>query len=525
MPAIEKEREGGPASYLHETPAERSNRIKLLFSRLDSNGSGFLDVKDLTDRLMVLDCENGEVGDQGKELDSRRVYARELVAACCGSNSDGRIYLADFEQFVKKKEEQLWNMFCKLDVSNSKRLRRTELRQALQEAGISIADSDLDRFMRLIDTSGDGVIDFKEWRDFLLLLPRQPTLENIFSYYQDVYDVDMNVEQVPIPPSILKNAAGGSTGDPFTSRLKYFVAGGISGAFSRSVTAPLDRVKVYLQIQLVQDARATGGGRQFWRAVQRIYAVDGLRGFYRGNGLNIVKIVPESAIKFMVFENAKMLVHRYEKTQDKNHISLFGRFVSGGVAGLCSQFFIYPIETVKTRVMAQIPDVSQSHSQAGPSIVWRTCSDLWRAGGIKMFFRGCVPALIGIVPYAGIDFCVFETLKLSFLRYMSPDRQLAQNGELTPGAAVLLSCGMISGAAGVISVYPFSLVRARLQAQGTPSHPEVYSSPWDVVRRTYQRERLAGFYKGLSPTLMKVLPAISLGYLAYEYSKNMLNIS
>jgi solute carrier family 25 phosphate transporter 23/24/25/41 len=64
----------------------------------------------------------------------------------------------------------------------------------------------------------------------------------------------------------------------------------------------------------------------------------------------------------------------------------------------------------------------------------------------------------------------------------------------------------------------------RLQAQGTPSHPTFYTSSFDVISKTYQREGLVGFYRGLAPTLIKVLPAISISYFVYEKSKRALGL-
>jgi solute carrier family 25 phosphate transporter 23/24/25/41 len=63
---------------------------------------------------------------------------------------------------------------------------------------------------------------------------------------------------------------------------------------------------------------------------------------------------------------------------------------------------------------------------------------------------------------------------------------------------------MVSGTTGAVAVYPLSLVRTRLQAQGTPGHPTTYNGAFDVIRVTLQREGIRGFYKGLVPTLVKV---------------------
>lgn len=73
-----------------------------------------------------------------------------------------------------------------------------------------------------------------------------------------------------------------------------------------------------------------------------------------------------------------------------------------------------------------------------------------------------------------------------------------------PGVLALLAFGSISGTVGATSVYPLNLVRTRLQASGSPGHPQRYKNLGDVVRRTMQQEGWRGFYRGLVPTLAKV---------------------
>lgn len=68
----------------------------------------------------------------------------------------------------------------------------------------------------------------------------------------------------------------------------------------------------------------------------------------------------------------------------------------------------------------------------------------------------------------------------------------------------LLAFGSVSGTVGATSVYPLNLVRTRLQASGSPGHPQRYKNLADVVRQTMQQEGWKGFYRGLAPTLAKV---------------------
>ena len=98
----------------------------------------------------------------------------------------------------------------------------------------------------------------------------------------------------------------------------YFVAGGIAGVVSRTATAPLDRLKVYLiaQVGVKDDAmnHAKSGaplkavktaGRPLIEAVKTLWRMGGIRSLFAGNGLNVVKVMPESAIKFGSYEVGK----------------------------------------------------------------------------------------------------------------------------------------------------------------------------------------------------------------------------
>lgn len=79
----------------------------------------------------------------------------------------------------------------------------------------------------------------------------------------------------------------------------------------------------------------------FWAAAQYVYDRQGVRGFWRGNGLNVLKSSPEFAIKFGVYDYVK---RQLKTSRDDGHLNNFDRFVAGAVAGVCGQSVFYPIE-------------------------------------------------------------------------------------------------------------------------------------------------------------------------------------
>ncbi|KAI8363257.1 mitochondrial carrier domain-containing protein [Mortierella sp. GBAus27b] len=448
-------------------------------------------------------------------------------------DDDGHVRYDDFEVFVEEKEERLWNLFREIDHNNDNEIQPEELQASLAKAGINLSDADLQRFIKAMDKDGDGMIDFEEWRDFLVLLPRETTLKEIFHYVQEVV-AQVGVDgDVVMPPSENDYVA------------RYLLAGAIAGAVSRTATAPLDRLKVYLITNatpittgpIAQEALKLRQ-RLLWTAITELYHQGGVKTFFRGNGLNIIKIAPESAIKFYTYETSKsFIVHHLPSLCIQPHhpnghaakaqhrdIATSGRFLAGGIAGLVSQFSIYPLETIKTRMMSSTGRSHQAPSSSSSAPVTK----IWQKTGLRGFYRGLGPSLVGIFPYAAIDLSVFETLKFGYMRWKAGVHEGDEGSEEKalerPSVFVLLACGTISGSVGATSVYPLSLVRTRMQAQGTPHHPQTYTSTLDVFRKTYEKEGVRGFYKGMVPTLTKVVPAVSISYVVYEYSKRELGL-
>jgi len=139
----------------------------------------------------------------------------------------------------------------------------------------------------------------------------------------------------------------------------YFVAGGIAGMVSRTATAPLDRLKVYLIAQVspketIDKAIKQGSpvtavrhfGQNLVDACKDLWRAGGIRSLFAGNGLNVVKVMPESAIKFGAYEAAKRSFATLEGT-DPRHLHATAQFLAGGIGGVVSQCIVYPLDTLK----------------------------------------------------------------------------------------------------------------------------------------------------------------------------------
>ncbi|KXH28358.1 hypothetical protein CSAL01_10656 [Colletotrichum salicis] len=313
----------------------------------------------------------------------------------------------------------------------------------------------------------------------------------------------------------------------------YFVAGAVAGGLSRTATAPLDRLKVYLLVNTRASTDTAASAlkqgrllvalnnamRPFSDAVKDLWKAGGMRSLFAGNGLNVIKIMPESAIKFGSYEAAKRTLSKFEGYDDPRQISSTSKFVAGGVAGMVAQFCVYPLDTLKFRLQTSTVQGGLS----GNALVIDTAKKMWQAGGMRIAYRGVTMGLIGMFPYSAIDMGTFEFLKSSYKRYMAKYKGIHEE-DAKPGNIMTGLIGATSGAFGASVVYPLNVLRTRLQTQGTVMHPATYTGIVDVARQTLKNEGVRGMYKGLTPNMLKVAPALSITWVVYENSKRVMGL-
>ncbi|KAF2460951.1 calcium dependent mitochondrial carrier protein [Lineolata rhizophorae] len=312
----------------------------------------------------------------------------------------------------------------------------------------------------------------------------------------------------------------------------YFIAGGLAGIVSRTSTAPLDRLKVYLiaqtsvtkeAVQAAKSGAALHAVKMGWRslesATKELWRAGGLRSLYAGNGLNVVKVMPESAVKFGSYEASKRIFAKLEGHNDPRSLNTLSKFLTGGIAGIISQFVVYPLDTLKFRMQCE----TVAGGLHGNKLIFATAKKMWAQNGMRAFYRGLPMGLVGMFPYAAIDLGTFEYLKRTITARNARIRRCHEE-DAQPGSVTTAAVGGFSGALGASMVYPLNLLRTRLQSQGTAQHPRTYDGIIDVTRKTIQGEGVRGLFKGLTPNLLKVVPAVSITYVVYENTKRAMNL-
>lgn len=231
-------------------------------------------------------------------------------------------------------------------------------------------------------------------------------------------------------------------------------------------------------------------------AITAIVQDGGVRAFWRGNGVNVVKVAPELAFRFWIFEQLKRVPFICE---DPDNTSMQERFVAGAMAGSLAQAIIYPLEVAKTRIALGTGAQYRSILHCLATVV--------KNEGFLSLYRGLGASVLGIIPYSGCDLALFSFFQSQF-------RERWPNEE--PGVPTLLLCGAMSTTCAQMVSYPLQLIRTRLQATSK------YQGIVDCCVTTLRNEGLRGFYRGLLVNFTKSIPAMSLSWMTFESTKRLL---
>ncbi|OKL56754.1 hypothetical protein UA08_07888 [Talaromyces atroroseus] len=308
------------------------------------------------------------------------------------------------------------------------------------------------------------------------------------------------------------------------------VAGLTAGVVSTLTLHPLDLIKTRLQIDRISRSRVGGS----LRIIGDIYKTEGgLPALYRGLTPNIIGNSTSWSLYFLFYGNIKDFLaqsrsHSTELHHDddgkKHSLGASQYFLASGTAGLLTSILTNPIWVIKTRMLS----TGSRTPGAYPSFV-AGASQILRTEGIPGFYRGLVPALFG-VSHGAFQFMAYEKLK----SYRSRSRNTfattvtsTRRGENNVNNMELLLISSLSKVFAGCITYPYQVLRTRLQLQAynadaPATATTTYRGVWDATRQIGVQEGIRGFYKGLGPNLLRVLPSTWVVFLVYENTKTAL---
>jgi solute carrier family 25 (adenine nucleotide translocator) protein 4/5/6/31 len=270
--------------------------------------------------------------------------------------------------------------------------------------------------------------------------------------------------------------------DPL-SFAKDFLAGGISAAISKTAVAPIERVKLILQVQAA--SKQIAAGKEYKGIIDtfvRIPKEQGFLAFWRGNLANVIRYFPTQALNFAFKDVYKQIFLGGvdQKTQFWRYF--FGNLGSGGAAGATSLCFVYPLDYARTRLGA---DVGRSAGTREYNGLVDCIKKTVKSDGIVGLYRGFNVSVQGIIIYRAAYFGCYDTIRGSM-----PDPKKS------PFILNFAIAQVVTVCSGILS-YPFDTVRRRMMMQSGRAKADImYKNTLDCWVKIGKQEGTRAFFKG-----------------------------
>jgi len=285
------------------------------------------------------------------------------------------------------------------------------------------------------------------------------------------------------------------------------VIGGGIGALSKTVMAPVERVKLLMQTQDSNPDVLSGKVKKYdgvGDCFKRVSAEQGMKAFWRGNLVNCLRYAPQQGSALAFNDAINEAMPKYDKkTQYWGTVAV--NLFSGGASGAIANTICYPFDFARTRLASDL-----GTGKAKFNGIMDCLSQTVKSQGITGLYTGWSVTVAGAFVYRAGQLGLFKTIQ-----------------DLNPYKEDKGAVGAVSSFVSVTAArsaimpfnYPFDTVRRRLMLESEkPVSERVYKSSFDCFTKVMQKEGFAGMYKGMIPELFRGVGG-SVVIVAYERIK------
>lgn len=261
--------------------------------------------------------------------------------------------------------------------------------------------------------------------------------------------------------------------------VKNLFYGGISGCISRTIIAPLDKIKILMQFRQTN--------LPFTAFLKNNIKQEGFLNLWKGNSANLLRIFPFSGLQFVTYDFCKENIFENNNTNTN-------RLICGGISGIVATSFTHPIDVIKHRLMCY-----QNINTFKDATI-----DIYKENGGKMrnYFKGYGSTISSLTPFISLNFATFDFLKDNFVK----------NNENKTSTTLML--GGFSALFSQTLCYPLDTIRRRMQNKEI-----IYKNGFDAGKKILKHEGFLSFYKGLLPNILRMVPNTAIRFAIFDYLK------
>eukprot|EP00052_Salpingoeca_macrocollata_P000359 m.19900 g.19900 ORF g.19900 m.19900 type:complete len:329 (-) comp10451_c0_seq2:190-1176(-) len=270
-----------------------------------------------------------------------------------------------------------------------------------------------------------------------------------------------------------------------------FMLGGVAAGVSKTVAAPIERIKLLVQNQdeMIKQGRLSEPYKGVGDCFSRTIKDEGFGSLWRGNLANVLRYFPTQALNF-AFKDFFKNLFGFKKEKDGYAIWFMGNMASGGLAGASSLCFVYSLDYARTR----LANDAKSSKKGGGERQFNGLVDVyrktWASDGFVGLYRGFVVSCVGIVVYRGCYFGFYDSLKPIILKGSLGDSFFAS---FALGWVVTIAAGLAS--------YPLDTIRRRMMM--TSGAAVKYKSSLHCAAVIMKAEGVKSFFKGAGANVLR----------------------
>ncbi|KAK3216966.1 hypothetical protein GRF29_1g1554041 [Pseudopithomyces chartarum] len=373
--------------------------------------------------------------------------------------------------------------------------------------------------------------------------PHPQTIHNDSSSFKQTLLPQSRETGEVVPPKQPDGIPVVAAESPFAKSWAHFIAGGLGGMASATLTAPLDVLKTRLQSTYYQQhlaaARAARGLppietmtfarssllhiRETGEILWQVPKVEGWRALFKGLGPNLIGVVPARAINFYTYGNGKQVISNYfNNGKESAWVHLCAAAFAGVVTGTATN----PIWLVKTRLQLDKNTHADGRGRQYKNALDCTMQTL-RKEGVKGLYRGLTASYLGVTE-STLQWMLYEQMKIGLAqreeRVAKAGRPPTTWDQTVAWTGKLSAAGVAKFVAALIT-YPHEVVRTRLRQAPLENGQLKYTGLAQCFKLIWREEGMAALYGGLVPHMFRVVPSAAIMFGTYEAVLKLLGTS
>ena len=277
-----------------------------------------------------------------------------------------------------------------------------------------------------------------------------------------------------------------------------FLAGGTAGALAKTCTAPLDRLKIIMQISSANQQTAAAKAAASGGLIPAFIAIgksEGIKGYWKGNVPQVIRILPYSTAMLNSYEFYKQQFGG-DQYRETGKLPVSSRLMSGALAACTATLVTYPLDIIRLRLSVD-PNMTT---------MTQVCKAIIKEEGATAFFKGLPATCLSISPYSALNFCMFDLIKKAI-----PGEETAQTVATASFIATMLASG---------TCYPLDTIRRQMQLKSSS-----YANVFDAGKAILARDGVGGMFRGFVPNVIKNAPNKSVQLTTFDVFKRKIKES